>query len=278
MVFVLPVQIAHGVSKDVADSINEAIKTILPEDNIIPPIPLHGVPGQYAVVAFVQDSTLPRGHSSTWPEDDAFSNSERHSKHCDVVCAYAQKLCDFAANWMPAQCSRDVRLAVCIPTSLVLRYTEELRQLGNASKYQRSRSVRYDEDAMVATLLDMRYVNPISSENGELLETLFRGTHVLSTFLRVLPSATVEADSPDKCLYNKTPWFQGCEMWVALTEEEKRPEEPAITHRWKYVPNTEFDGLPSVTDAIVLGKIPALLAMPSCYEMALKMVRRIDLL
>lgn len=303
MVFVLPIQIAHGVSLEVANSINEQVKTILPEDNVIPPIPFYERPDMHAVVVFVQDSTLPKGHSSTWLDDDAPTGAcDRMSEHYDTVYKYARKLCEFAEK-MPTQCSRDVRLAVCIPTPLVLTYAEELKQIGNASKYHRSRSVRYDEDSMVVTLLDVRYVLPINSEDGELLEGLFRGTHVLSKFLRVMPSATVEADSPDKCLYAKHPWFLGCEMSVAHTEEEmeellhdkvvsatnkdghtftitfKALEASEISARkWVYIANDEFDGIPSVTDAVTCGKLPDLLKMRSSYATAARIVRSLDLL
>jgi len=296
-VFVLPTQIAHGVAIDVALSINEELKKVVPENNIVAPIAMYNQPDKYAVVVFVQDTeSLPPGHSSTWPEEGDSSASKRHSKHCDLVCDRAMEVNAFAKT-LPQQCSRDARIGIFIPVDQVVHHTAELKVLGMASKYDRSRSVLLEEGAVVATFLDVRYVNPISWESRCVLEDLFKGNHVLSKFLFILPSEVVEMDSPNKCLYNKAPWFAGFEILEPLTEEEKaaslqdkhitlptsdggtvlvtvKGEKKESTHRWVYKKNTEFDHLPNVMEGAQMsdvvqrlmelrGPIPVSRAQPS---------------
>lgn len=440
MPFVLPQQIAHGVSMEEADKLNATLGELLPASNIIPPIPMKGMPGKYAVLAFVQDKAyLPPKESMSYPEDgpldfpeneekivkelveiikdvvsrikdqviaekdkprwikpawieeseelrayrrcvlhksenewklltgnqlvygqslgkkaiEYFSDSivvylaerchddtelereiryrikdERagdrfmhlyHKKHIKAVQKHSSALHAFAQE-LPTRCSFDPRLVLCIPTDRVLEYTDELRVIGRVSKHHRTRSVRLDDEGIVATFLDMRYVNPINYDDAIVLEDLFRGKHVLSQYLYVMPGQDMVAYDEDLdpyfCPMIKLPWFEGTIVGKRLTEEERRAIKEAGTLQVLSTPgsevwdcvrekvgekdgesvyahtiaffhlgDTEFAHLPSISDAVVYGKLQELLALPSIKEKesaqvasARKVLTRVDLL
>jgi hypothetical protein len=448
MPFVLPHQIAHGVSKEEADKLNEMVGNLLPATNVIPPIPLWNMPGKYSVVVFVQDKAyLPAKGSSEYPrdgpldfpeaeekivvqivemvrdivsriKDQAIAEKDKrswgkpewivgstdletyrrtadrlaqewtaavkevpnfetamgrtwetsfgrkalgcftdvdvvrlaeadcrddeidrkvryiikderagdrfsylyHKMHIDEVNRHAKTLRRFARE-LPTRCSFDTRLVLCVPTHRVLEYVDELRMLGLASKHNLSRSVRFDDEGIVATFLDMRYVNPINYDFAALLENLFRGKHVLSQYLFVMPSKE-DAQTYDEGLdpffrsMIKLPWFEGTIVGKRLAEEEKRSVTEANSWGvlstpgseiwdWGYekvgekdgkpiheparaffhLGDTEFSHLPSISDAVVYGKLLDLLAMPNIERKeqlqvasAQKAVSRISLL
>jgi hypothetical protein len=223
MVYILPCQVAHDVSCSEADALIVELRPILPVGTIIRAFALFGKIDRYAVIVVVQDKEfLPPKHD--WATGDLSAFQKEYKGHVQKVQETFRKLHAFMAN-KPNRCSYDTRLAVCMPFIDAPNYLNDLWEVGHVSKHQRSRCVLLNDGAIMATLLDMRYVNSINYHEAPILEDLFNGKSTLSQFLCVMPLAEPIAYDPRTDVFHdpmtKAPWFQGSLVLKPYTEEEK---------------------------------------------------------